>query len=98
MTWKVVYDFVLAGVFLFAAHKILRAALEGRRQIRIFRYVGAGLAFAWSAFFVGHGVDLMVDVVPFLFWDWAIRILTSSVAMMFIVWGCLFNERNWPRG
>ena len=98
MSWKVVYDFLLAAAFLLAAHKIMRAALEGRKQIRVFRYFGAFLAFAWATFFVAHSIDLLSqDIIPNSFWDVTVRVLTTSVAVMFLVWGFLFNERNWSR-
>jgi len=97
MTWKVVYDFALAAAFLLAAHKIMVAAMEGRREIRLFRYFGVALAMGWSVFFVAHGVDGAHDVISNTVWDVAIRVLMSFVAAMFLVWGFLFNEQRWNR-
>jgi hypothetical protein len=97
VNWKSVYDFVLAAAFLLAAHKIMVAAMEGRKQIRVFRFFGVGLAFAWSIFFVAHGIDVAHEIIANNVWDVAVRALMSTVAAMFLVWGFLFNERNWPR-
>ena len=97
MTWKTIYDFVLAVAFLLAAHKIMVAAMVGRRQIRLFRYFGVALAMAWSMFFVGHAIDDFHNIINNDVWSVIVRILMSSIAAMFLVWGFLFNEERWDR-
>ena len=97
MTWKAFYDFALAVAFLIAAHKIMVAAMVGRRQIRMFRYLGVGLAMGWSVFFVAHGIDIAHEIISNTVWDVAVRVLMSFNAAMFLVWGFLFNEERWDR-
>ena len=97
MSWKALYDFILAAAFLLAAHKIMVAAMVGRRPIRMFRYFGVALAMAWSVFFVAHGIDVAHEIIPNTVWDVAVRVLMSFVAAMFLVWGFLFNEQRWNR-
>ena len=95
MNWKTYYDFFLAAAFLLAAHKIMVAAMEGRREIRLFRYFGVAMAMAWSVFFVGHAIDDFHNIVEGRTWSVIVRILMTSVAAMFLVWGFLFNEKKW---
>ena len=97
MNWKTIYDFVLAAVFLLAAHKIMVAAMEGKRQIRVFRYVGVAMSMLWSVFFLAHAIDDVVDVLSQPVFNVASRILVSLLAVMLLTWGFLFNEKKWPR-
>ena len=97
MTWKTLYDFALAAAFLLAAHKIMVAAMTGRKQIRLFRYFGVALAMAWSVFFIAHGIDIAHEIIANSVWDVTVRMLMSFVAAMFLVWGFLFNEERWDR-
>ena len=85
---------VLAVGFAVASVRLVWTARNGRRNIRLFRLVGAGLAGGWSLFYVlaawtSVGIHVLADMA---------RVLNYFTLMMFILWGFLFHHEAWEIG
>lgn len=89
---------ILAVGFLIASFRLYFTARRGRRNIRLFRYVGSALTLNWAAFyavvFLDHILtgDYLFDLTVLAAWS---RTLQYFNVTMFLLWGFLFHQERW---
>ena len=85
------FQWLLVGLFTVASLRLFWTARHGRRNIRLFRFVGVGITAGWAVFYVMAAGDLasfavLADIS---------RTLQYFNVTMFLLWGFLFNEERW---